>query len=351
MMKTSLMIVLLCCALLTAHAQDVSLQELEPIMAENAARLTELAEIDCNNIDNSDYYTFVNGIAWSPDSTLLAVATSTMGYEASTEDSLQICVYEAGNWPDAWLVINTKHLFVEGITFSPDSQTLAASYTDGTIRLWDVENGLEQPTVFQATRDTHQIAYHPDGTLIAIPSDHGLSIWDIESQTAVINTRLSPTRGVFFNLDGTRLMTENYGQIKVWTLHPGLLLTQDSVFEGEPAAAFGGGEHNLIAYGTDEAITVWDIEQNETVHTIPLPPVLRSLTFSPDGNLLAGINGGNIVLWSMETGLPVLEQTDYPGGPVRRAYATFSPDGRVLALHSGDGGVYLWSVPGTNKSP
>ncbi|MCH8290086.1 hypothetical protein IH992_03125 [Candidatus Poribacteria bacterium] len=68
---------------------------------------------------------------------------------------------------------------------------------------------------------------------------------------------------------------------------------------------------------------------------------IRSLSFSPDGAVLASASGKTIWLWDMTT----KEQTAILEGHTRDvACITFSPNGRLLVSGSGDGTVRVWDV-------
>jgi WD40 repeat protein len=70
---------------------------------------------------------------------------------------------------------------------------------------------------------------------------------------------------------------------------------------------------------------------------------IRSVAFSPDGELLAiGHYGGSAQLLSTRTWKPVGRTMD--GQEARLTALEFSPDGRVLLTGSADGSVLLWDV-------
>ena len=71
----------------------------------------------------------INEIAYSPDGSLLAVASS-----------IGIWIYDTETYKE--LALLTGHKFaVWSLSFSPDGQTLASGSFDETIRLWDIERG------------------------------------------------------------------------------------------------------------------------------------------------------------------------------------------------------------------
>jgi len=69
---------------------------------------------------------------------------------------------------------------------------------------------------------------------------------------------------------------------------------------------------------------------------------IRSLDFSPDGRLLAsGSLDGGVILWDVETGQPL--ETLLASNRLVLC-VDFSPDGTQLATGSTDGTVIIWPV-------
>ena len=69
---------------------------------------------------------------------------------------------------------------VNGVAFSPDGTLLATASTDGTARIWDVATGTTCATLQGHSEVVNSVAFSPDGTLLATASDDGTArIWDI----------------------------------------------------------------------------------------------------------------------------------------------------------------------------
>ncbi|MFN0129954.1 MAG: protein kinase domain-containing protein [Verrucomicrobiales bacterium] len=104
--------------------------------------------------------------------------------------------------------------------------------------------------------------------------------------------------------------------------------------------AEGGSRLRLVATATGEE--KWSVETND--------PLLRALTFSPDGRLLA-VGTGNgadsaIRLWDTENGREVAA---LKGHRSQISSLVFWPDGRTLASASEDRTIRLWDVKGERQ--
>ena len=70
---------------------------------------------------------------------------------------------------------------VSSVAFSPDGATIVTGSWDGTVRLWDAENGAERRAFQWPTGNVNSVAHSPDGTRIAAAGLAGLIVvWDAE---------------------------------------------------------------------------------------------------------------------------------------------------------------------------
>jgi len=95
-------------------------------------------------------------------------------------------------------------------------------------------------------------------------------------------------------------------------------------------------------------VTVWDLQTQKPLRTLPVPGPVRALAVSPDGQWLAAGGGaidegpGRVHLWDLRSGR-LLRMVETAEGIIPAV--AFAPDGRTLALGSWDGTVRLWDVP------
>jgi WD40 repeat protein len=61
--------------------------------------------------------------------------------------------------------------WVNGVAYSPDGTLLASAADDKTVRLWEVASGTHVRTLAHHTARVNGVAFSPDGTLLASAAD------------------------------------------------------------------------------------------------------------------------------------------------------------------------------------
>src|SRR5262249_29207243 len=70
---------------------------------------------------------------------------------------------------------------VNGVVFAPDGKRLASGSDDLTIRIWDAENGAELACLCGHQEKITSVVFSPDGKRAASGSDDNtLRVWDME---------------------------------------------------------------------------------------------------------------------------------------------------------------------------
>lgn len=230
---------------------------------------------------------------------------------------------------------------VQALRFSPDGHTLASGGTDQVIKLWDVETGRIVRKFEGHQMTVTSLAFSPDGrTLVSGGTDQNILVWDVA--TAEIRQVMVPDdKAVFKGLvlmalspDGRTVASG--GEItKLWDATTGReLRTLRGRYTDRPspdlAIAFSPDGKTLAISG--RKLTLLDVATGQ-VRWEARPPngiTPESLAFSPDGKMLAG-TGAAITFWEAATGRELRSLSDASDGKL-----AFSPDGKLLLAANND---------------
>jgi WD40 repeat protein len=215
-----------------------------------------------------------------------------------------------------------RHVNVAALTLSPDGAVLASGDGGSTVTLWDTATGKEL------------------GRLPGLLNDHTPATFSADGKS-------------LFVLDAA-------GRLRQWDVASGKdLCVKPPPLAGYVFAAFAPGGKVLAALRPDQSLILWEKAAGGEPRTLsgparpaaappPADPLYaRTLAFSADGKLLAeGRSNGNatrsaVRIWDVATGKEGRPLKGIAGGLTS---VTFSPDGKLLAVGILRGPVYLFDL-------
>jgi WD40 repeat protein len=204
---------------------------------------------------------FVESVSFSPNGKLLASAGN-VGWGQNND--IQI-------WDVATRPINSKPIkilqghknFIASIRFSPDGKLLASAASDHTIKIWDVDAGIEIKTLEGHRDQVNEVSFSPDGKLLASASnDETIKLWNI-------------TTGI---------------EIRTFTEHTGSV----------SRVIFSPDGKWLVSSSGDNTIKLWDVATGKVTNTLRGQSGIQNLSLSNDGQLLVSQNYEQVLLWNVK---------------------------------------------------
>ena len=267
-------------------------------------------------IEHTDRF---NCLAFSPDGKMIATG--------SADRSVRLWDVESG----VELQSKRRHKdAVNKLAFSPDGKTLASSSMDNVIRIWRVLERLERHEITSLTNNINHLTFSPDSqTLVSASWDGTIHLWDVFSgkQKFTINGHVNPIESVAFSHDGNKLVSGGQDEVMcLWDANTGIERHNLSAHTDYiNSVAFSPEGYTIASGSEDGTMRLWDAHTGREKHTlIDVHGVVKSVAFSSDRKTVAGATihqkpnrpsaysrTSNISLFDVETGTALRTITAY----------------------------------------
>jgi WD40 repeat protein len=242
---------------------------------------------------------------------------------------------------------------VRCVAFTSDGKTLASAGFDGTIRIWDLRAGRDNPPRRELTGHKGQIAvllFTPDGSLFAAGESGAVYSWDAghDNEPKRLDGCADWVTHLSLTPDGMALATSgNDWTVRVWDLATRKELRSVA---GRTSACFSPDGKLLATAARTHAIELLDATTLEFRRRLDgHTDTPDGLSFSADGRLLASCGkDGGLRVWDASRG----HLLAVPRGHKGRAWSVaLSSDGKTLAAGDEDGKLLLWDLSGLSRGP
>jgi WD40 repeat protein len=235
---------------------------------------------------------------------------------------------------------------IDAVAFSPDNRTLLTGGEDGTIRLWDVQDGIlisRYALQEWSAAPLGSMALSPDGQQIALSSGSRLSRGSARQQSRVQTVDPFQNSRLSFRPDGQELIAQT-------TSRDGTISFSLQNQDGQETARFSikpdapqqiaFSPTGLVSLSQQGTLQLWN-RQGQAIATAQAPAATQFLVFSPDGQRLvsSGQQAQQTCLWAIQ-GNQIRQQSCLA---VASRTVAFSRDGKQVALGFADGTVGLWN--------
>lgn len=231
--------------------------------------------------------------------------------------------------------------WVTALAISPDSQMLASSSLDQTIKLWNLKTGILLGTI-PAGRVTC-LEFSLDGKMLAggsrigrwvdeKTSPGGVQLWNVATQGLIGNMGTGPVAALNFSPNG-RLLAMGSKNTQIWQIATRQRIR--TLNSGDITALAFSRDSQLLISGSSR-IKIWHVRSGKLLHM--LYSSASDLALSPDGKTLAAANGGTINFWQLGTRkfLGTLRGSWYSG-----LFVDFDRDSQSMITGSSDG-IKIW---------
>jgi WD40 repeat protein len=275
-------------------------------------------------------------------------------------------------------VVSQTHLGRGGtpvVAYSPDGSLLAVA-TAGEVRLLDARTGASRgqlgasppPPVAGSSRPgaapfrsaivlPSALAFSPDGSLLAIVTQTQARVWSPGRQTIVTlegspfpSNASGPLYGAAFSPDGRSVAVAGENGVRVFNSHTGAMLRALPGIGQAYAVSVSPGTDQLavasLSGNGDGVVSLWSTRtwRETTVLARFTARQISTVAFSPNGTTIGiGAADGSAGLWSVRSHDQLVA---YLGSTSALTALAFAADGTRLATASADGTTKVWRASG-----
>ena len=197
---------------------------------------------------------------------------------------------------------------INHLRYSPDGTLLVVATTIG-IWVYDTVMYKEQALLTPKNKNVERILFDPTGTAMAsVEGLSGLTLWDVKAHIPQKRFRLnsSPFGKPIFSPDGSTLATTDYRDI---LLNDAVTGENKHKLKGHEefivSLSFSPDSQILASGGKDTSIRLWDVDTGKQKKTLRgHADTVHNLSFSPNGSTLISVSEDNsIYFWDVSTGV------------------------------------------------
>ena len=239
------------------------------------------------------------------------------------------------------------------LAYHPDGSRIALT-GEGRVRVWDIEQRTPIVDLVGGSGFIYSVAYHPDGKYIAAGGlDRAIRLWNADTGQ-LLNTYNGHTgfvRGIDFSADGQRMISASEDKsVRLWEVESASAI---ATFHGHRhfvnCVAFSGNGKTVASGSLDQTVKIWFASGDQQLvykgHT--QEGHVRALAFSPSGAWLASGSirfpgpRGRLHVWDAQTGEQVVA---FPQNVDEVSSIEFARDGRRLVAGHASGHVTVWEA-------
>ncbi|MBE9059953.1 WD40 repeat domain-containing protein [cf. Phormidesmis sp. LEGE 11477] len=240
--------------------------------------------------------------------------------------------------------IDSTPLSVTSVSFNPAASIIAATYSDTTTRLWNL-NGELITTLVGHEDWARAVAFSPDGQLLATGSeDKTVRLWSLSGELLrTLRGHRGWVRSVSFSPDGTKLAAAgDSNNIRLWAVDGRRLKTFYGHEDCVRAIAFSPDGQRLASASDDQTIRVWTLD-GQVLEIFKHRSSVHSVAWSGDGrSLVSGGDDDQVRIWQL-TG-PTMPMLESHNGIVWSArWQPNADQPRQILSVAGDGNLRLWA--------
>ena len=237
---------------------------------------------------------------------------------------------------------------VNAVAVTPDRNWAISASDDRTLKIWNLQQGIQQRTLEGHSEGIKAISLTPDGKQAISASEDGtLKVWDLKSGTKLYTLKghTDWVKAVVVTPEGKQAISASDDKtLKVWNLETGALLhTLKGHTNWVNAVALIGDGQWAISASADGTLKVWDLQTGAQLYTLKdHTDWVNAVVVTADGQrAISASDDDTLKIWDLQTGTALRTLS----GHTKWVTAlSITPDGKRIISASADGTLKLWDL-------
>ncbi|XP_059053618.1 autophagy-related protein 16-1 isoform X2 [Achroia grisella] len=242
---------------------------------------------------------------------------------------------------------------VNAVKWSPTDRVVATGGADRKVKLWDVSKSMieNRGNLVGSNAGVMSVDFDSTGAyIVGASNDFASRVWTVADQRLrhTLTGHSGKVMAAKFLGESTKVITGSHDRtLKIWDLRS--KSCTETKFVGSSCndlVTSDGAGSTIISGHFDKTIRFWDIRTEMSGNHIMLQGKVTSLDLNRDSNyLLACVRDDTIQLIDlrMNTIVRSFSHESFKVG-CDWSRAAFGPGGRLVAVGSADGAVYVWNT-------
>ncbi len=265
---------------------------------------------------------------------------------AAGNDEGSIRVWNTLDWTTA-AEFTRPGIAVLAMAFSPDGSEITCGYLDGQVHVRSTGASGGGYLLGAATSGAAQIAYHPDGRLVAVGASNGdIGLWDLERRGAhtICRGHLDRITGLSFEATTDEIVSCSVdGSVRTWSIYDQRPKSVHDLGHVIPVCMSPLGTSNKLLLGaSDGSITILELESGAASVLTGHRDSVTGVSPHLDGSgFISASPDGTIREWSAHGRREFTTSSSHRDTPYHGA---LDPGGRWLASGARDGAILVWEL-------